>query len=474
MFTRIERIGKPALFLGFIGITVLVLSCPAFSPFAAVSFSAAGLLIRGAKLVKQILLLFTASFTAVLIIFCNPFFIHHYRLLLLTCLYFSMWIVFDCIAVYQAAVKSPSYALPLLFFYSICSRMLLSASTVIFPFYWTLSMQLLPVMNPVTLFVLPVFCEGIGIVSAAALYLYLTKKVNRYIILQAAAIIVLSIIFSLTVKQMSAAENRHTNLTCTLVQGGYSAKDYTLVENYPFLGNELARRYLRHLEESPQSRLTVLPESALPVHQTLDSPFLQTIKDIAYTRNAYIMASMLLKEETAVYNAIALINPEGQVQDIYRKRNVMLFVESNDFKQGTTKQTFAVDAAAVAPLICFDSVFLHNYIRDKRPDVYMVTSNDVFAEGTVVSRFHQAYSVINARMMGIPLIQLTQNGPSFYVDSKGKLINLTSPHEKTIGLSINITIAPKGGARLGREGSAALSCAAYRRAELLAGHSLFT
>jgi apolipoprotein N-acyltransferase len=116
----------------------------------------------------------------------------------------------------------------------------------------------------------------------------------------------------------------------------------------------------------------------------------------------------------------------------------MYFVESKKFKSGNTKATFKVDRYTIAPLICFDGVFLTNYIRDIRPDVYIVTSNDVFGEGTILSRLHQAYSVLNARTMGIPVLHVTQNGPSCYVDSKGKLTNLTSPYEKAIGLSVSI------------------------------------
>jgi apolipoprotein N-acyltransferase len=70
--------------------------------------------------------------------------------------------------------------------------------------------------------------------------------------------------------------------------------------------------------------------------------------------------------------------------------------------------------------------------------VYIVTSNDVFAEGTIVSKLHQAYSVINARTMGIALLHITQNGPSCYVDSKGKLTTLTHPYEIAIGLLVSI------------------------------------
>jgi apolipoprotein N-acyltransferase len=70
--------------------------------------------------------------------------------------------------------------------------------------------------------------------------------------------------------------------------------------------------------------------------------------------------------------------------------------------------------------------------------MHIVTSNDVFAEKTILSKLHQAYSVINSRTVGIPLLQVIQNGPSFFVDSRGKLTELVKPYERAIGLTITL------------------------------------
>jgi apolipoprotein N-acyltransferase len=293
-------------------------------------------------------------------------------------------------------------------------------------------------MNIVTKWLLPIPFEGISMVLAATVYLCLTKRYKKIMILQIIVIIFISSTISLLIKQGYSKKNHDTSLTCAIIQGGYSAKDYNLIEQYPALRNEIAHRYLKHIEECPKSRFIIVPESAFPIYQSQDSQIIQRIKDIAYVRNEYIMTSLLLEEETAIFNAVAFITPEGKVQDIYRKRNVMLFVESNDFKNGTAKTTFMIDGYTIAPLICFDAVFLGNYIRDIHPDLYTVTSNDVFAEGTILSKLHQAYSVINARTMGIALLHITQNGPSCYVDSEGKLVNLTHPYETAIGLQVSI------------------------------------
>jgi hypothetical protein len=69
---------------------------------------------------------------------------------------------------------------------------------------------------------------------------------------------------------------------------------------------------------------------------------------------------------------------------------------------------------------------------------YIVISNDIFADKTVLSYLHIAYGVLNARTLGTPLLQAMQNGPSVYLDSRGRLTFLTKPYEQVIGLRVAI------------------------------------
>jgi apolipoprotein N-acyltransferase len=150
------------------------------------------------------------------------------------------------------------------------------------------------------------------------------------------------------------------------------------------------------------------------------------------------MTGMIIEEGGNIYNSSVLINPRGILESVYRKRNTMPFVETSKFTKGTLSNTFLADGYTIAPIICFDSVFIRNYFRDRKPDLCIVTSNDTFAETTILSRLHQAYGVINARSMGLPLLQVMQNGPSFYVDSRGRLKNLAGPYEQAIGIPVEI------------------------------------
>jgi apolipoprotein N-acyltransferase len=150
------------------------------------------------------------------------------------------------------------------------------------------------------------------------------------------------------------------------------------------------------------------------------------------------MTGILLAEGEKVYNASALINPDGILENVYQKRNTVLFVETSTFTRGIRANTFSVDGHTIAPVICYESVFIRDYLRDNKPELYIVIGNDIFSDKIVLSILHIAYGVINARTLGTPLLQVMQNGPSIYLDSQGKLVFLTKPYEKKIGLRVKI------------------------------------
>jgi apolipoprotein N-acyltransferase len=393
-------------------------------------------MICGKKITKQLIMLFSLIFTVNLIVFSNSFFVYYqYFLLLLASLYFAVLLGMDLFIAFFALKHR--YALLLIFGYITLSRIILCNSTSFFPFYWTLTMHLLPFMNTISQFILPLLWESLC-VSFAAIFCLPLHKQAKYLVVQVIIILLIVVSFSTIVKKRQNHSLFNSGLECIIIQGGYSSQDYDLVERYPGLGVKMVQRYLNHIEEVTNARFLILPESAFPLVQTMDGEILQEIENKACIHNEYIMSGILLEEGENVYNAAVLIDPKGYLQSVYRKRNPVLFVETTKFTKGVLATNFTVDGHTIAPLICYESVFFRNYFREKRPEIYIVLSNDVFAERTILSKLHQAYSVINARTIGIPLLQVIQNGPSFYVDSQGRLSNLTRPYEQAIGLSVEI------------------------------------
>jgi apolipoprotein N-acyltransferase len=299
-------------------------------------------------------------------------------------------------------------------------------------------MHFLPFMAPVSYLLMPLFFEALCVSCSTMLYSLFFHKQPKNILLQAMALLLISISLSCVFRFFIKPTALKKGLECTILQEGYSRQDYFLIDLHPVFGKKIAQKYLNYIREISGARFLVLPESAFPILQIENSEFLEAIKNTARLHNEYIMSGILLSEGGNIYNASVLIDPEGRLQNIYRKRNTVLFVESTRFTPGIMASTFTVDGHIIAPVICFESLIIRNYFREEKPELYIVISNDVFAEKTILSKLHQAYGVINARTLGVPLLHVMQNGPSSYVDTKGRLTNLTMPYKKVIGLPVEI------------------------------------
>jgi apolipoprotein N-acyltransferase len=429
--------GKAALFLvAFIFIT-LIISFPLFSFLLFAAFPVVFELIGGERIVKQIIMLVSLAFAVCFVVFANAYFFPGYFVVfLILALYFTVLIGADFLIVFH--ITRYKYALFLIFGYTALSRFALCLVSGLFPFYWTLTMHLLPFMGATPRFILPLFWEALCVVFAAQLYFIYARKVTKHMLLQAAALVLAAFGLSGIVRAAPGPPAFTPGLECAIVQGGYSRRDYDLIDRHPVLAHQIAQNYLAYIEQVLDARFVVLPESAFPLMQIEGSEIMRKIQDIARLRNRYIMTGILLEEGGTAYNATALINPEGRPQNVYRKRSTVPFVETSMFSRGIGADTFTVDGHIIAPVICYESLFIRDYLRERKPELYIVISNDVFAEGTVLARLHQAYAVINARTLGTPLLQAMQNGPSFYVDSQGVLTDLTMPHERVTGLPVEI------------------------------------
>jgi apolipoprotein N-acyltransferase len=389
-------------------------------------------------------MLLALIFTIWFIASVNSFFIQrHVLLFLLASLYFSVLLGGDFYIAFHA-LKHP-WAFVLIFGYVVLSRFALCLIPAVFPFYWTLTMHLLPFMGAVSRLILPLFWEALCVAFAALLHFFYAKRITKHILLQAAALVLAAFGLSGIVRAGLGSPAFTPGLECAIVQGGYSRQDYALIDRHPVLAQQIAQNYLGYLEQVANARFAVLPESAFPLLQIEESDIMRKIQDIARLRNRYIMTGILLEEGENAYNASALINPQGRLQNVYRKRSIVPLVETPVFSRGNIRvsteisaDTFTVDGHIIAPVICYESLFIRDYFRDQKPELYIVISNDIFAEKTVLARLHQAYGVINARTLRTPLLQVMQNGPSFYVDSQGVLTNLTLPYERVIGLPVEI------------------------------------
>jgi apolipoprotein N-acyltransferase len=430
-------IHNTGLFLLAVIFIIIAVSYPFVSPLVIFIYIPVFELLKGQHKIMRLATSCGIIFVSVLIIFFNAFFLNQILLYVLAALYFAVLLGGEFFLLFHIA-KMKKAAVVTTFVFILVFRILIGGAAFLFPYYWTLNMHLLPFMGVVSRVLLPVIFEAVYLSSGLILYFAYSGKLKKSMLYQFIGILVMGVLSTFVIKTAFFNTKSTIAMECTIVQAAFSDRDYTLVNKHPVLAERITREYLESLNKIGKTRLIILPESSMPVIQDINSEGLQKIQKAANEGNMYIYASVLLKEETEIYNAVVLVNPEGTIQDIYRKRNTVLFVETGNYTRGKTLQTFKIDNYNAAPMICFDVVFLKNFFRERGVDIYIVTSNDVFAEHTVLSIMHKAYAVFNARTTGAPLLQAVQNGPSFYVNSTGELKNITKPYEKAIELRITL------------------------------------
>jgi apolipoprotein N-acyltransferase len=291
-------------------------------------------------------------------------------------------------------------------------------------------MHFLPGIEYLTNYFLPVFLEALMVSFATAFVLLLKQRKIRPVLFQLFFLLSISYSATFIFRHSFYPTAERKELYYSIVQMGFTNKDYMLASRYPEYSKIIDSAYLQKINKNKQSRLVILPENALMELQLYDGELFEQLKYAAVSNNQYIFSYLRHVEDSNVYNMIFLLDPEGKVVGTYKKINIVPFVESFEYTKGNLLNTFNIDGVVVAPLICFDSVFIRNYIRDEKPELYIVSSNDIFAENTVLSMLHEAYSIINARTLGRPLIQVMQNGPSFSISPNGGVTLLADQYEE--------------------------------------------
>jgi apolipoprotein N-acyltransferase len=281
-------------------------------------------------------------------------------------------------------------------------------------------------MAGVSRIILPIFFESVIISISEAVFLMINGFRKKTIIFQIALITALSIVLSSGYRILTQKPVKTPAFAAGFVQLSYSSNDYNLTDNYPGFAEKINNAYLEYAKKVQSCRLLVLPESSFPYK---NGDHLYSLQLLAKEKNEYILTAYILKENDKLYNSILLINPEGQIQDKYIKQNTVPVTESNFISGGGEMHNFKIDGFNIAPLICYDTVFFLSYFRRKDADLLLAVTNDVFAEGTSLGRLHQCYAIFYSRMTGRPFLQITQNGPSFYVSKTGRLQILASLNE---------------------------------------------
>jgi apolipoprotein N-acyltransferase len=187
--------------------------------------------------------------------------------------------------------------------------------------------------------------------------------------------------------------------------------------------------------------LIVWPEAAIPVLLRDAQPAFDAIAQAA--RGASVALGVIRYDGKRLFNSMVLLDPTGQVADVYDKRHLVPFGEympleglmqrigisgmasrgGIGYSAGVVGQMMAIDGVGMAlPLICYESIFSRD-IRavPGRADFMMLITNDAWFGEVSGPYQHLAQARLRSVEQGLPMIRVANTGISAMINTSGQI-----------------------------------------------------
>ena len=223
--------------------------------------------------------------------------------------------------------------------------------------------------------------------------------------------------------------------------------------------------YAENTRKHWDSDLIIWPENSLTTfYHTLEESYLTPLENEAILNNTDLVIGVpVMDPETgAYYSTLASL---GKTPGIYRKRHLVPFGEfipfesylrgiinfldlpMSGFSRGAPQQERLIAAGHVlAPTVCYEDAFAEEVI-DHLPEATLLIngSNNAWYGDSFAQHQHLQISRMRAAETARPLLRVTTNGISAFVDHRGGVIK-RAPQFQTFVLTG--TVQPRGGSTL--------------------------
>ena len=208
------------------------------------------------------------------------------------------------------------------------------------------------------------------------------------------------------------------------------------------------------------AELVIWAETAVPAYVLLREPdLLSWVRRTARENDIYLFtgfpdAKLTSEGRLTRFNSSGLFGPKGDLQDQYEKHHLLPvgermpfsdflpFVSNIDMGQaewlpGEPSAPMTITTARgelrIAGLICFESIFasLARQAVSRGAQVLVNITNDGWFGQTAGPRQHAALARLRASECGVPLVRCANNGISFLVDAKGKMMGQADLNQRT-------------------------------------------
>lgn len=210
---------------------------------------------------------------------------------------------------------------------------------------------------------------------------------------------------------------------------------------------------LRLTEEALKSKVDIVmwPEAALPEMVRYDDETREAVANIARTHKVWLIIGSddmeprphaASPQERDYFNSSFLMNPEGELVERYKKRNLVIFGEyipllrwmpflkyltpiDGQFTPGDKVIPFRLGELKVnvSVLICFEDTFpnlVREYVSDDTDFLVNLTNDGWFGEGAAQWQ-HAAAAIFRTVENGVPLVRCSNTGLTCWIDAHGRL-----------------------------------------------------
>ena len=219
----------------------------------------------------------------------------------------------------------------------------------------------------------------------------------------------------------------------------------------------------RHLELSLQglrnpsagafaNRLVIWPESPMNFSYSRDPHLRDVVTNFARSNHTLVLLNSLEPAPNeGGYNSAVMVNEEGRIVAQYDKIRLMPFGEYvplphwlpgassvrgivGDFTPGSSYTLMPLGAFRAGVFICIEAAHpgVARAFSGAGADVLINISNDGYLGPTPVMRQHLSNAIFRAVENNRPLLRVTNNGISAYIDPSGRVMEETTGFEATV------------------------------------------
>ena len=287
---------------------------------------------------------------------------------------------------------------------------------------------------------------GVSLLTAISAGLLLVAVQKR----QFWAVIVFAVIWAggevLTSKQWTAPIDDEVNVT--MIQGNIPQE----IKWDPEQLFKTLALYETKTKENWQSDLIVWPENAVTVfHHQAKEFYFDPLAKLAAENNTALLLGLPMLEQATGYYYNSMMSIENQKEAFYYKSHLVPFgdyvplvwlrgiikffdLPMSEFRPGpTSSELLRVAGQPIGMSICYEDTFSTEVLRSLPEATMLVNAtNNAWYGDSFAPHQHLQISQNRALEVGRPLVRVTTNGISAFVDHKGVLISQTAQFQEAV------------------------------------------